>query len=154
MATRNDIDQLLARIGVLNHPCDLDLLLFFARHPRALVTSEQLSAWLGYELSQIAQSLDVLLGAKLITRTQNRAHPARLYVLTPVDTDGGWFPELLALALERSGRLSLREALRRRGSTINEPPDVTREQPSGNSMASRPFVVRRRNNDRSGTKTG
>ena len=71
------IERLLDRIRLLTHPCDLDLLLFFARHPRALVTSEQLAAWLGYELPQMAHSLDVLLEGKLLTRTQNRAHAAR-----------------------------------------------------------------------------
>jgi hypothetical protein len=32
-------------------PCDLDLLIFFARHPRILLASEQLAVLLGYESS-------------------------------------------------------------------------------------------------------
>ncbi|MGH9330461.1 MAG: hypothetical protein ACRD09_08465 [Vicinamibacterales bacterium] len=55
-------------------------MLFFARHPRTLLISEQLAVWLGYELKQIAGSLDVLMAAGLLTRTQNPTHAARLYV--------------------------------------------------------------------------
>ena len=97
--------------GLLRHPCDLDLLLFFVRHPRSLLTSESLAAFLGYEIRQIAESLEVLLSAGLVKRTQTPAHAARLYVLA-ADTHGdGWLPSLLALASTRPGRLALREAL-------------------------------------------
>jgi hypothetical protein len=66
-----DAERLLKRVALLRHPCDLDLLVFFARHPRALITSEQLAVWLGYELKQIADSLEVLLNADVLTRAQN-----------------------------------------------------------------------------------
>jgi hypothetical protein len=74
-----DADRLLDRIGMLRHPCDLDLLLFVARHPRTLITSKQIAAWLGYELKQIADSLEVLLEGGLRTRRQNPTHAARRY---------------------------------------------------------------------------
>jgi hypothetical protein len=80
--SRDDAHLLLDRIGVLKPACDLDLLVFFARHPRALLTSEQLAAWLGYELKQIAESLEVLLEAGLLARTQNPTHAARMYVFS------------------------------------------------------------------------
>lgn len=102
-----DPRHLLDDVRVLKHPCDLDLLLFFSRHPRALVTSEQLSSWLGYELAQIAESLDVLLSAGILTRTQNPAHAARLYVLSTAVVGGGSFPSLLHLASTRTGRLAI-----------------------------------------------
>ena len=110
-----DARRLLERIGVMRRPCDLDLLIFFVRHPRSLLSSESLAGFLGYDLKQIAESLDVLLEARLITRTQTSAHAARLYVLA-IETNGGdtspgWLASLLGLASTRVGRLALREAL-------------------------------------------
>ena len=112
---RGDARLLLERIGVIRRPCDLDLLVFFIRHPRSLLASESLASFLGYDLKEIAESLDVLLDARLITRTQTPAHAARLYVLAVGDPDGdthpSWLPSLLALASTREGRLALRDAL-------------------------------------------
>lgn len=108
---RHEARSLLDRIGVLRHPCDLDLLLFFARHPRTLLTSEQLAVWLGYEFNQIADSLEVLMVARLLTRTQNPTCEARMYVF---DTDGpnvNWLHVLLESGSTRDGRLALIEAL-------------------------------------------
>lgn len=146
-----DIDELLDRIGVLTHPCHLDLLVFFARHPRSLVTSEQLAAWLGYDLAQVAESLEVLLGGNLLTRTQNRTHAARLYVLGTEELDD-WFPRLLSIGSTRSGRLALREALARRTSKLTKS-DTPRARASAATPRPRPFVVRRRTTV-SDTKTG
>lgn len=112
--THEDARRLLDRIGLLKHACDLDLLVFFARHPRALVTSEQLAAWLGHELKQIARSLDVLLDAGLLTRTQNPAHAARMYVFVIGGSNGDWVPTLLKLVSTRGGRLAVKEELSRR----------------------------------------
>jgi hypothetical protein len=108
-----DIPPLLDRIGLLRHPCDLDLLLFFARHPRTLITSEQLAVWLGYELKQIADSLEILLDGGLLTRTQNPTHAARMYVFSVGGAPGGWLPSLLKLASTRQGRLAAIQALSR-----------------------------------------
>ena len=106
-----DARRLLHQIGVLRHPCDLDVLLFFARHPRSLITSEQLAAWLGYELKQIADSLEVLLTAETLTRTLNPTHAARMYVLNIGGGGSGWLPSLLAYATTREGRLAMIEVL-------------------------------------------
>jgi hypothetical protein len=100
------------RIGVVRHPCDLDLLVFFVRHPRALMTSEQLAAFVGYDLTRISASLDVLIGARLLSRTQHPAHAARWYEFTPHEASGDWLPPLVRLASTREGRLALKEALR------------------------------------------
>lgn len=51
--------HLLQSVGVLRHPCDLDLLLFFNRHPRALLTSERLAAYVGYDLNQIGRDRSI-----------------------------------------------------------------------------------------------
>src|SRR5712691_4959482 len=57
LMTPKQIEDLLDRIGCLRYPCDLDLLLFFHRHPRAILISERLAEYVGYELPQVAQSL-------------------------------------------------------------------------------------------------
>ena len=66
----------------MTRPCDLDLAVFFARHPRSLLSSDSLSAFLGYQIKDIADSLDVLLAAGILRRRQTSAHAARLYELT------------------------------------------------------------------------
>ena len=111
--THEDARRLLDRIGVLNNACDLDLLVFFARHPRSLLASESLASFLGYDLKQIADSLETLLAAGLLTRTQTTAHAARLYVFALEATNGDWLPPLVERASTREGRLALRQALPR-----------------------------------------
>jgi hypothetical protein len=114
--------------------------MFFARHPRAIITSEQLAAWLGYELKQIADSLEVLLNAEVLTRTQNPTHAARMYVLNIGGTSGAWLPSLLAWAATREGRLAMMAVLSR--PATNDPPA---RQPSSDGVTQRlrPVVVRR-----------
>ena len=102
--------HLLASIGVLRHPCDLDLLLFFYRHPHALLTSERLAAYVGYDLNQVGRSIDLLTEAGLLRRSQNPTHAARMYVLhTP---GGGWLASLIAIGSTRDGRRTLLEAMK------------------------------------------
>jgi hypothetical protein len=93
---------------------DLDLLLFFARHPRALRTSEDLAAYVGYDLRQIARSLDILIDAKIVKRLQNPTHSARMYVLDTYGSPGGWLPALLRLASTHDGRAGAVAILRAR----------------------------------------
>lgn len=127
--TVHDAASLVERVRVLRNRCDLDLLIFFARHPTALLTSEQLANWLGHELRTIAASLDVLLDARLIQREQNPSHAARMYVFRPPDPPAGdWLPTLLQLAKTRDGRLALIKALRSR-SGGDAPPRESRAAP-------------------------
>ena len=151
---REDARRLLDRIGVLKHACDLDLLVFFARHPRTLLTSEQLAAWVGYELKRVAESLEMLLDAGLLTRIQNPPHVARLYIFVTEDFGDDRVPTLLKLASTRAGRLALKEELSRRAATnqngrvrhaAGRAPAVTRP---------RPFVVPRRSDKTSGSNVG
>src|SRR5688500_17990791 len=111
---RENARRLLDQIGVLRHACDLDLLLFFARHPRSLLASGALATFLGYGLAQVAGSLDVLLDAGLLTRTQTPMHAARLYVFSIGGTTAEWLPSLLQHASTRAGRQTLIDALRSR----------------------------------------
>lgn len=110
------VHRLLDRIAVLRHSSDLDLLLFFVRHPRALLSSDQIAALLGYPVNRLGDSLDVLVTADLLLRTQRPNGVARLYVFADrVAAD--WLPALVGLASTRAGRLALRNALedRRKG---------------------------------------
>ena len=109
--TRRDALALLDRVGVLRHRSDLDLLLFFAEHPSALLAMDSLAAFVGYSHHQIAGSIEVLVAAGLLQRRQTQAHAARLYVFDPGAAAGAWLPALLAAAATRAGRLALREAL-------------------------------------------
>ena len=137
-----DAERLLKRVVVLRHACDLDLLLFFARHPRALISSEQLAAWLGYELKQIADSLEVFLTAGVLTRTQNPTHAARMYVFNIAGIGGGWLPSLLAFASTREGRLAVKEVLSRRGTTHADGPSSHRAGHGAATSRPRPVAVR------------
>ena len=115
MRSARGIKHVLDQAGPrLSHPCDLDLLRFFRRHPRALVTSEQLAACVGYDVQQVGRSLDSLIGAGLVTRSQTPKSSARMYVLTSGGTHGGWLKSLLEVAATQEGRRALLQALARR----------------------------------------
>ena len=100
---------MLDRIRGIRHGCDLDLLLFFYRHPCALLTAEQLVAYLGRDREQVAKSLEGLIEAGLVARSQSPAHAARLYVLEMGALPGGLLSSFLKIAATRQGRL---EAIR------------------------------------------
>ena len=99
-----DLRSMLDRIQGIRHACDLDLLLFFYRHPRALLTSEQLVAYLGYDRERVVKSLDGLIEAGLLTRSQNPSHAAHLYVMHLRDLPDGLLSSLLKIAATREGR--------------------------------------------------
>lgn len=113
---QDEAQTLLDRIDALRHPCDLDLLIFFVKHPHTLMASEQLATFMGYDIKRLAHSLDVLLEAGLITRSQNRAQVARMYVLAADGVHTGWLPALVTAASTPAGRLALINALKRRAS--------------------------------------
>ena len=108
--TGRRFEHLLGSIGVLRHPCDLDLLVFFHRHPRSILTSERLAAYVGYDLNQLARSLDLLTDAGLLERSQNPTHAARLYVLQTPQT--GWLASVLDIASTREGREELLQTMK------------------------------------------
>jgi DNA-binding MarR family transcriptional regulator len=110
------IPILLDRIGHLRHPCELDLLLFFYRHPRAFLISERLAAYVGYDLAQVDQALEILITAGLLRRSPDSTDPARLYVLAQESRLGGWLSSLLQIAATREGRLAVIQALKQRQS--------------------------------------
>ena len=101
---------LLGRIGMLRDRCDLDLLLFFVRHPRVLLSSDKIAALLGYTVKQLGDSLEALVTANLLSRTQKPSGVARLYVFADGDAPD-WLSSLGELASTREGQLALRSAL-------------------------------------------
>ena len=112
MTTDATVRALLDRLRrSVQHACDLDLLLFFSRHPRALLTSEQLVAYLGYDRDRVALSLDGLIEGGLLTRSQNPSHATRLYVLGQGTFQDGGLAALLKIAATREGRLRVLQLL-------------------------------------------
>jgi hypothetical protein len=146
------VSQLLDRIGVLRHPSDLDLLIFFARHPRSLLASEQLATFLGYSTKDMAASLDLLVDAGLVTRTQSERHPARMFVFALDGPDRGWLADLLKIAATRDGRLAMRGALRRRSAESRAGAPQT--NPSAGDLRRGPFRVGRTHDGAKRVRTG
>ena len=99
-----EVKQLLARLAVIRNGCDLDLLVFLSRHPRALLTNEQIAIFVGHDMKHVAQSIDLFIEARLLERTQNPTHAARMYTLDLDGPQGGGFKKLLDLASTREGR--------------------------------------------------
>src|SRR6266704_2030435 len=86
LMTAKRIGDLLDRIECLRHPCDLDLLLFFSRHPRAYLLSERLAEYVGYELPQVAQSLETVITAGRDGSSPGTAAGARPRPIPPGST--------------------------------------------------------------------
>ena len=101
------------QIEPLRTPCDLDVLLFFSRHSRSLLTSEKLAEYVGYDVKQVGRSLDRLIIAGVLTRSQNARHEARLYVFI-ANPFPPWLKYLLGGASTREGRAALIAILKKR----------------------------------------
>jgi hypothetical protein len=99
-----DPGALLDHLVAVRHRCDLDLLLFFYRHPRALLTAESLVSYLGHDHDRVAKSLDGLIAAGLLTRSQNPSRSARLYELNLDGRPGSQLASLLKIAATPQGR--------------------------------------------------
>ncbi|HMH50036.1 MAG TPA: hypothetical protein VK548_07365 [Candidatus Acidoferrum sp.] len=110
----------LVEAAGLRDACDLDLLLFFSRHPRVVLSSEQLAAYVGYELQQVARALDLLLGAGLLKRTLNQGATGRMYVLE-VDHAEEWLEPLRQVCATPDGRNALKALLKQRRSPDGDP---------------------------------
>jgi DNA-binding MarR family transcriptional regulator len=132
MAAR-DLRDLIERIPGMGHPCDLDLLIFFYRHPSVLLKAEQLVDYLGYDRELVAKSLDRLIEAGLVLRSQNPARTARLYVLELTALPGGLLASFLEIVATRAGR---QEAIRLlRGGTDQRTPSSHRRRPRLSKVA-------------------
>lgn len=139
MSIEQQARRLLERMGVLQHPSDLDLLIFFSRHPHSLLSSEHLSALLGYDINYVATALDRLVAADLVTRTQTSKHAARLFVLADGGPHRDWFPDLVRIGSTREGRLALLALLRKPPAA--DGPAPLRDSEAADSPKLRPFLV-------------
>jgi hypothetical protein len=131
----DDARTLLKRAPALQDRCDLDLLVFFARHWRALLSSAQLARLLGYSLKEIIRSRDVLVAAGWLTRAENPTRAEQMYVLNRECMDGGPLPAIVALASTPRGRLSLRLELP--SSPAGGQNDVPEQARQGNALDER-----------------
>lgn len=123
----DELGSLLDSIGTIRHACDLDLLLFFNRHPRALLTVEQLALRLGYQHHRVAKSIEALTAAGLLTQFTTPSRAARLYVLDPSGVQGGLLSSLARIAVTRAGR---QDAIRRLRPRPDPAPGVHFESPA------------------------
>ena len=105
---------------VIQNACDLDLLVFLYRHPRILLTNEQIAAFVGYDMKQVAQSLENFMEQGLLERIQNPMHAARMYFLELGGPQNGGFKTLLELASTRPGRHEVLQILNPSRSGRNE----------------------------------
>jgi hypothetical protein len=118
----DETKRLLARTPIIQNACDLDLMVFLHRHPRALLTSEQLAGLVGYNLKEIAKALDAFIEAGLLERTaQQSMHAARMFVLLLDGPQGGVVRALLELASTREGRQRILAVLNVRGAHLKQP---------------------------------
>jgi len=106
-----DIQGLLARVPFVTGACELDLLVFFYRHPCSILTNEQLSALVGYETQEIAESIDRFIEAGLLEREQNPIHAARMYLLVLDRQHMGPLKAFLDLACTHQGRRDILQLL-------------------------------------------
>ncbi len=103
-----EIRRLLARAPVIQNACEIDLLVFLHRHPRALLTSEQLTGFVGYNVKDMAKALESFIEAGLLRRmAQQSPHAARLFILLLDGPQGSGLSALLELASTREGRQSV-----------------------------------------------
>ena len=108
-----ELKRQLARAAVIRNACELDLLTFLHRHPRSLLTSEQLAGLVGYNIKDIAKALDGFIDAGLVGRTAQRSlHAARLFLLLLDGPRGGPLRPLLELATTSTGRQDILDALK------------------------------------------
>ena len=108
-------------IAVIQSACELDLLVFLHRHPRNLLTSEQLAEFVGYPLKEIAKALETFIEAGVLERTaQQSGHAARMFRLLLEGPQGGSVHTLLDMASTRQGRQRILEAMHQ-GRDSSEP---------------------------------
>lgn len=112
-----EIRRLLARTPLIRNSGDLDLLVFFYRHPRTLLTSEQIAAFVGRDMKVVAEALDTFIAAGFVERLHNPTHAARMYLLVVHGPEGKGLKRLLELASTRQGRQEILAILNSR----NEP---------------------------------
>lgn len=127
----DETKRLLARVRIIRGTCELDVLVFLYRHPRTLLTNEQLAGFVGYDMKQVARVIDAFINAGLLERTHNPKHSARMYLLVLNGPQGDGLTELLRLASTRQGRQQILQLLGRQHSQTESqaaPLDIAQEK--------------------------
>jgi len=101
----------LTHIGVIRCACDLDLLMFFYRHPCALLSVEHLAIQVGYARAQVDESLDALIDSSLLKHSESPSHAARLYALQLGGPPGEQITPILQFAATHEGRRKIMRLL-------------------------------------------
>ena len=109
-----EVLQLVEAAGI-REACEFDLLLFFARHPRVVLSSEQLATYVGHEVRHVARALEVMLGASVLSQGPSPGAAGRMYVLA-VDRVAEWLEPVRRLCATPDGRHALRRLLKERRS--------------------------------------
>lgn len=139
-------DELASRLLTeieITHLCDVDLLVFFARHPHTLLTSEQLAMLIGYDLPQIAESLDVLLQSGYLTRAAYANHSARMYAFVAGGPRHEPVSSLVGFVSTRDGRLAVKRALLRRNAEHLHRLDTSRPPGARPDVGTGPTLVQK-----------
>ena len=100
-------------------------MLFFYRHPRALLTNERLATCAGYDREPIAKALDGLIAGGLLKQTGSRSNTVHLYVLELSGPAHEALASLLEFAVTRDGRRSVMRLL---ATSSDRPPLTGAEQ--------------------------
>lgn len=114
--TSQGLYDLLERINSVQDQTDIDLLLFFFRHPNAFLTVEFLAAAVGHDRGRVEKSLEGLIEAGLIEQTKGRTLATHSFLFRPAARES--VVALLEIASSRPGRLALLEALQQRATTV------------------------------------
>jgi hypothetical protein len=112
-ATTNVL-QLVEAAGIRT-ACEFDVLLFFSRHPRVVLSDEQLATYVGHEIHQVARALELLLSAGLLNLVRNPSASTAMYVLA-VERVEQWLEPVRRLCATPDGRHALRTSLKARRS--------------------------------------
>lgn len=104
----DELKALLAQAAVIRGACELDLLVFLYRHPRTLLTNEQLATYVGYDMKQVAKAVDAFIDAQILDRTtQTSTHAARMYLLVLDGPRRQGLHAVLGIASTRRGRQNI-----------------------------------------------
>ena len=105
----------LVEAAGIREACELDLLLFFARHPRVVLSSEQLATYVGHKVEHVERALELMLGASLLKQRLNAGAAGGMYVLA-ADHVAQWLEPVRRLCATPDGRHALRTLLKERRS--------------------------------------
>jgi len=114
---RQQIRAWLDTTDAIRSACDLDLLRFFTRHSHALLTTEQIANFVGYDRSELDEALGHLLNGGFVSRLRGGEADADLYEYSwdraaAATAAGASLSSVLELASTRDGRLAVLDALK------------------------------------------